>query len=99
MCTTKPAFQLAAPDLTRLATVVTALLVSSALLPCSAGEEEERRTMDREAKVLLGVVEHILPRVRGHVQTLDLAYGRAVSNEMVRASAVGWESWLPCMFL
>ena len=39
--------------------------------------------MDREARVLGGLVNHVLPRVGGHVRTLDLAHGKAVSNEIV----------------
>ncbi len=60
------------------------------MLSCSVGDEEERKSMEREARVLLGVVEHILPRIGGQVRTLDLAYGKAVSNEMVRASGGCW---------
>ena len=33
--------------------------------------------------VLCGVIEHLLPRVGDHVRTLDLAYGKAVTNEVV----------------
>ena len=40
--------------------------------------------MEREMSVLCGVIEHLLPRVGAHVRTLDLAYGKAVTNEVVR---------------
>lgn len=33
--------------------------------------------------MLRGVIDHILPRVGEHVQTLDLSHGKAVSNEIV----------------
>ena len=39
--------------------------------------------MDKEMSVLCGVIEHLLPRVGTHVRTLDLAYGKAVTNEVV----------------
>lgn len=39
--------------------------------------------MEREARVLQGLVDYLLPQVGGHVATLDLAHGTAVSNEMV----------------
>lgn len=39
--------------------------------------------MEREWSVLCGVIEHLLPRVGDHVRTLDLAYGKAVTNEVV----------------
>ena len=39
--------------------------------------------MEREWTVLRGVIEHLLPRVGDHVRTLDLAYGKAVTNEVV----------------
>ena len=34
--------------------------------------------------MLQGVMEYLLPRVGQHVHTLDLAHGKAVSNEVVR---------------
>ena len=40
-------------------------------------------TVDREAAVLCGFIEHLLPKVGSHVRTLDLAHGKAVSNEVV----------------
>ncbi len=40
-------------------------------------------TVEREVGVLYGVMEHLLPRVGPHVRTLDLANGKAVSNEAV----------------
>ena len=40
--------------------------------------------MEREMSVLCGVIEHLLPRVGSHVRTLDLAHGKAVTNEVVR---------------
>ena len=40
--------------------------------------------MEREARVLSGIVAHVLPRVGSHVKTLDLAHGKAISNEIVR---------------
>lgn len=36
-----------------------------------------------EARVLTALLEHLLPRIGTHVRTLDLAYGKAVSNEIV----------------
>ena len=47
-------------------------------------EESEDAIMDKEMKVLCGVIDHLLPKVGSHVHTLDLAYGKAVSNEVVR---------------
>ena len=48
------------------------------------GEEDEGgQYIEREARVLSGVVEFVLPRVGSHVQTLDLAHGKAVSNAIV----------------
>ena len=47
-------------------------------------DDEGMRYMEREARVLSGVVDHILPRVGKHVLTLDLAHGKAVSNAIVR---------------
>ena len=40
--------------------------------------------MEHEARVLWGVMEYLLPQVGPHVRTLDLAHGKAVSNEVVR---------------
>jgi len=34
--------------------------------------------------VLRGMMEYLLPQVGPHVHTLDLAHGKAVSNEVVR---------------
>ena len=48
-------------------------------------EDEE---MEREWSVLCGVIEHLLPRVGDHVRTLDLAYGKAVTNEVVSWSSI-----------
>ena len=48
------------------------------------GEGEGGHYMEREARVLSGIVAHVLPRVGSHVKTLDLAHGKAVSNEIVR---------------
>ena len=39
--------------------------------------------MEHEARVLTGIVEHILPKVGSHVLSLDLAHGKAVSNAIV----------------
>ena len=39
--------------------------------------------MEREAQVLTGLVEHVLPRVGSHTLSLDLAHGKAVSNAIV----------------
>ena len=39
--------------------------------------------MEREMNVLCGAIDHLLPRVGSHVRTLDLAYGKAVTNEVV----------------
>ena len=39
--------------------------------------------MEREARVLTGIVEHLLPRVGVSVLSLDLAHGKAVSNTVV----------------
>ena len=39
--------------------------------------------MEREARVLTGIVEHLLPRVGASVLSLDLAHGKAVSNTVV----------------
>ena len=39
--------------------------------------------MEHEARVLTGIVDHILPRVGSHVLSLDLAHGKAVSNAIV----------------
>ena len=47
-------------------------------------DEEEESAMEREMSVLCGVIDHLLPRVGSHVRTLDLAYGKAVTNEVVR---------------
>lgn len=47
-------------------------------------DAEEESAMEREMSVLCGVIEHLLPRVGSHVRTLDLAYGKAVTNEVVR---------------
>ena len=44
----------------------------------------EEGEMEREMSVLCGVIEHLLPRVGSHVRTLDLAHGKAVTNEVVR---------------
>ena len=49
---------------------------------CDRQLEEQ---MEREARVLRGVVEYLLPQVGDHVATLDLAHGTAVSNEVVRS--------------
>ena len=46
--------------------------------------------------VLRGIVEQLLPRVGGSVQTLDLAYGKAVSNEMV--SRINDTSDIVCIY-
>ena len=56
----------------------------SSLSRASDPEGEEERAMEREMSVLCGVIEHLLPRVGSHVRTLDLAYGKAVTNEVVR---------------
>ncbi len=48
--------------------------------------------VEREANVLCGVIEHLLPKVGPHVTTLDLANGKAVSNEAVSLQ-------LPTVFL
>ena len=45
--------------------------------------EEGGLYMEREAKVLSGLVEHVLPRVGSHTLSLDLAHGKAVSNAVV----------------
>ena len=50
----------------------------------SDSDAEEESAMEREMSVLCGVIEHLLPRVGSHVRTLDLAYGKAVTNEVVR---------------
>ena len=47
-------------------------------------DAEEESAMEREMSVLCGMIEHLLPRVGSHVHTLDLAYGKAVTNEVVR---------------
>ena len=39
--------------------------------------------MEREAQVLTGLMEHVLPRVGSHTLSLDLAHGKAVSNAIV----------------
>ena len=46
-------------------------------------EEVMEEYCEREARVLTAVLEHLLPRVGPHVRTLDLAHGKAVSNEIV----------------
>ena len=51
---------------------------------CRDIDAEEESAMEREMNVLCGVIEHLLPRVGSHVRTLDLAYGKAVTNEVVR---------------
>lgn len=30
-----------------------------------------------------GLIDYVLPKVGGHVQTLDLAYGKSLTGEMV----------------
>ena len=45
--------------------------------------EEGGLYMEREARVLSGLVKHVLPRVGGHTLSLDLAHGKAVSNDIV----------------
>ena len=40
--------------------------------------------MEHEARVLWGEMEYLLPQVGPHVRTLDLAHGKAVSNDVVR---------------
>ena len=40
-------------------------------------------TVEREVSVLCGVMEYLLPRVGLHIRTLDLANGKAISNEVV----------------
>jgi len=42
--------------------------------------------VEREASVLGGVIEHLLPKVGSHVRALDLAGGKAVSNNIVSVS-------------
>ena len=54
------------------------------LLSRECEQQQQEEQMEREARVLQGLVECLLPRVGGHVATLDLAHGTAVSNEMVR---------------
>ena len=39
--------------------------------------------MEREEKVMIGFLEHLLPKVREHVKVLDLAYGKSLTCEMV----------------
>ena len=51
--------------------------------PFSEGSPSEEDEMDKEMSVLCGVIEHLLPQVGSHVRTLDLAYGKAVTNEVV----------------
>ena len=41
--------------------------------------------MEHEACLLQGLIAYLLPRVGTHVRTLDLAHGKAVSNEVVSA--------------
>ena len=43
---------------------------------------------EREARVLKGLMDHVLPRVGSHVLTLDLSHGRAVSNEVVSQTPI-----------
>ena len=50
---------------------------------CYLPSDEGGLYMEREARVLSGLVEHVLPRVGSHVHTLDLAHGKAVSNAIV----------------
>lgn len=45
--------------------------------------DAESRDIQKEMRVLHGIVTHLLPKVGHHVQTLDLAYGKAVTNEVV----------------
>ena len=45
--------------------------------------EEGGLYMEREAEVLTGLVESVLPRVGSHTLSLDLAHGKAVSNDIV----------------
>ena len=47
-------------------------------------DEVESGWVQKELCVLRGMVEHLLPRVGSHVQTLDLSHGKAISNEVVR---------------
>lgn len=55
---------------------------------CRDNDAEEESAMEREMSVLCGMIEHLLPRVGTHVRTLDLAYGKAVTNEVVRPLTV-----------
>ena len=50
--------------------------------PCSETDDYSV-AVEREASVLVGVMEHLLPKIGPHVRTLDLAHGKAVSNEVV----------------
>ena len=51
---------------------------------CYLVSDEGGLYMEREARVLTGLVDHVLPRVGSHVHTFDLAHGKAVSNAIVR---------------
>ena len=62
--------------------------------------------MEREWSVLCGVIEHLLPRVGDHVRTLDLAYGKAVTNEVVSQASMNFlqcaassymYTWIECV--
>ncbi len=47
-------------------------------------DDEDSVCVQKEIRVLRGVVDHLLPQVGGaHVRTLDLSHGKAISNEMV----------------
>lgn len=62
-------------------------------------DQQQEEQMEREARVLQGLVDYLLPQVGGHVATLDLAHGTAVSNEMVRERTVRGECVCsPCHF-
>ncbi len=64
------------------------MLLPHALLSPSSGGDDYSVMVEREANVLCGVIEHLLPKVGPYVTTLDLANGKAVSNEAVRCSTV-----------
>ena len=55
-------------------------------------DERESKEVQKELRVLCGIMDHLLPRVGSHVQTLDLSHGKAVSNEVVSKNFISGQS-------
>lgn len=70
-------------ELLSAGTMINANLTRPSMYMCMHHGIEEEAMLQQELCVLLGILEHVLPRAGRHVRTLDLSHSKAASNEVV----------------